>query len=230
MIASAAITWVEWLRPEPWAAARACMSKVPALRPTSRKPSSITAEPSSVYRMNRFAAGTLAPLPQRAIRKYIGISTISKARKKSTRSSTAKVASMPTSRRRNSPTKDRAEGTPSPDGSRRSEYSAQRKVSSEVSTSSGSETPSTPRWRRTPMAGIQATSVVACIRAGSSWSKPAARATVSTRTAPVSTVPKRSARRSAAAGSGPNTGARVSAAPSSGSTRRAMRTAFIGRS
>ncbi len=228
MIARAAVTWVVWLRPLPWAAASACMSKVPALVPTSRKPSSITAEPSSVYRMKRLAAGTFCPLPQRAIRKYIGISTISKARKKRIRSSAAKVASMPTSSSRNSPTNARTEGTPGPPGRRLAEYSAQSRVSSEVSTISGSEMPSTPRCSRTPMAGIQDTSVVACIRPGSSWSNPAASTTVSRKTTPVTALLKRSARRSAASGSAPNTGASVTAAPSSGSSRRAMRTAFIG--
>ncbi len=45
---SAAMTWVVWVRPLPWAAASCVMSKVPALVPISRKPSSITAEPSRV--------------------------------------------------------------------------------------------------------------------------------------------------------------------------------------
>ncbi len=177
--------------------------------------------------MKRLAAGTFCPLPQRAIRKYIGISTISKARKNSTRSSTAKVASMPTSSSSSSPTKARALGMPGPLGSRLVEYTAQRKVSSAVSTISGSEMPSTPRCRRTLIAGIQLTSVTACIRLGRPWSKPAASATVSSSTAPVTAVPRRSARRSASSGSVPK-GARVRAAPASGSSRRAMRTAFIG--
>ncbi|CAO0833479.1 hypothetical protein SMICM17S_09717 [Streptomyces microflavus] len=52
--------------------------------------------------------------------------------------------------------------------------------------------PSMPRWMRTSSAGIQLMSVVACIVAGWSWSKPAVRTIAAMRTAPVTVTPWRS--------------------------------------
>jgi hypothetical protein len=65
----------------------------------------MTTDPSSVNRMNFHAAWVRPAPPQRAIRKYIGMSTISNARKNSSRSRTAKVARVPDSRTSTSATK-----------------------------------------------------------------------------------------------------------------------------
>ena len=58
--------------------------------------------------MKRSAERSRSPPPQRAMRKYIGIRTVSKARKNRIRSSTAKVASVPVSSRSSRATKDLA--------------------------------------------------------------------------------------------------------------------------
>lgn len=60
--------------------------------------------------MNFQAAACFRAPPQRAMRKYIGMSTISNARKNSSRSRTAKVARVPDSRSRISATKAFGEG------------------------------------------------------------------------------------------------------------------------
>lgn len=63
--------------------------------------------------MKRSADRSRSPPPQRAMRKYIGMRTISKARKKSIRSSTAKVASVPASSSRSRATNAFGDGLPS---------------------------------------------------------------------------------------------------------------------
>ena len=60
--------------------------------------------------MNFQAALVRCSPPQRAMRKYIGMSTISKARKNSSRSRTAKVARVPDSRTSSSATKAFGDG------------------------------------------------------------------------------------------------------------------------
>ncbi|CAM5712623.1 hypothetical protein SCANM63S_07388 [Streptomyces canarius] len=73
----------------------------------------MTTEPSSVNRMNFHAARVRPSPPQRAMRKYIGMSTISNARKNSSRSRTAKVARVPASSRSSRATNAFGDG---PDG------------------------------------------------------------------------------------------------------------------
>ena len=73
------------------------MSDVPACEVMTRKPTSISAEPSSVNRMNFTEAGPRASPPQIAMRKYIGISTTSKNTKNTIRSSATNVPRTPTS-------------------------------------------------------------------------------------------------------------------------------------
>ncbi|CAM5647527.1 hypothetical protein SANTM175S_11063 [Streptomyces antimycoticus] len=60
--------------------------------------------------MNRQAARSRSPLPHRLMRKYIGMRTISNARKNSIRSSTAKLARVPDSRSSSSATKALGDG------------------------------------------------------------------------------------------------------------------------
>lgn len=60
--------------------------------------------------MKRSEAASRPTPPQRAMRKYIGMRTVSKARKKSIRSSTAKVLRVPASRTRSRATKALGDG------------------------------------------------------------------------------------------------------------------------
>lgn len=79
--------------------------------------------------------------------------------------------------------------------------------------------PSMPRWMRTSSAGIQLMSVVACIVAGWSWSKPTARTIVAMRTAPVTVTPWRSTAWSGFFPLSPGgAGSRAATAPRSGAT------------
>lgn len=79
--------------------------------------------------------------------------------------------------------------------------------------------PSTPRWMRTSSAGIQLMSVVACIVAGWSWSKPAVRTIAARRTAPVTVTPWRSTAWSGFFPRSPGgAGSRAATAPRSGAT------------
>ena len=169
-------------------------SVVPVRAQTSRKPSSITTEPSTVYRMNVVAARTRPCPPQTAMTKYIGASTTSKNTKNSNRSWARNVPSSPTSSSSRSPTS--ARGRPG-SGRCRTVYAAHNAVSSVVSTTSGSEIPSTPRWNRSPSCGTQAVSITPCRRRGSARSKPAASATDTASAAAVTTTPNRCAHASA---------------------------------
>ena len=69
----------------------AVMSKVPVEKKSARIPTSMNALPRKVNIRNFIAEYSLRPLPQTAIRKYIGTSSISQKRKKSRKSSAVKT-------------------------------------------------------------------------------------------------------------------------------------------
>lgn len=160
------------------------MSKVLALLPISRKPSSITPN-RAAYRMNRLAAGAFARrLPQRAIREVHRLARSRRRRRAG--GATAKVARVCRPRGGGTAsTKAFAEGRcphralprrparqPLLRVQRAEKVGAVRSV-----TISGSETLSTPKCRRTLRAGIQTRRWWPA----SGWlirSKPAAKATV----------------------------------------------------
>src|SRR5690606_41704973 len=100
--------------------------------------------------MNFQAAPARPSPPQRAMRKYIGMRTISKARKNRIRSRTAKVARVPDSRTSSRATKAFGDG---PADGLKYEERALRKVSRAVRPSRGREMPAVPRWSRTSNAG-----------------------------------------------------------------------------
>jgi hypothetical protein len=89
---------------------------------------------------------------------HIGISTISKQRKNSTRSIAEKVPITPASITNSNAISDRVRPIR---GVIFSEYRQQRNTSSAVSTISGIEIESTATWNRTPREGIHGTSVAA---------------------------------------------------------------------
>ena len=73
------------------ASGRAVMSNVPVEKKSARIPTSMKALPRKVKIRNFIAEYSLRPLPQTAIRKYIGTSSISQKRKKSRKSSAVKT-------------------------------------------------------------------------------------------------------------------------------------------
>ena len=73
------------------ASGSAVMSNVPVEKKSARIPTSMKALPKKVNIRNFIAEYSLRPLPQTAIRKYIGTSSISQNRKKSRKSSAVKT-------------------------------------------------------------------------------------------------------------------------------------------
>src|SRR6478672_2766937 len=140
--------------------------------------------------MNTLAArsrppGTLSS-PHWAMTNHIGTSTTSKNTKNSSRSSATKVPSMPTSSSSSRPISARIRAA---SGRIRSRYTMQSRVRNAVSSTSGAEMPSMPRWKRKPSSGTHSTSVSGLA---------AVAQTDTARVAALTTTPSRTASRSPA--------------------------------
>src|SRR5436309_9279105 len=114
------------------------ISKVSAVKPRVRIPTSISAEPKNVYNTYFQAEYTLLPLPQTEIRKYIGTSSISQNRKNSTKSSALNTPS-----RLVSSTSSQAKYSLGL-SSVRQEISTETRPRNAVRRASGSDSPSSP--------------------------------------------------------------------------------------
>ncbi len=163
---------------------------------------------------------------------HIGISTISKQTKNSTRSIAEKVPITPVSITSSSAISDRVRPTR---GVIFNEYRQHRNTSSAVSTISGIEIESTPTWKRTPSEGIHGTFVTACSGRTPSPSTSSSRFVDANQpplgqsnSAPISTSPEITEPYSAASRSPTEAGtAHNAAAASKGSARIPSRIAFM---
>ncbi len=131
------------------------MSKVPACERTTRKPTSISADPSTVNTRNRVAArrrpGSSWRSPQPLMTNHIGIRATSKKAKNSTRSSARKLPSTPASM--SSSRAASSARAPQP-GSWRTSENRQSATTSVLISTSGPLIPSSPRCQSTPSSAI----------------------------------------------------------------------------